>query len=360
MSTPSDPAPTVILGPDAVTDPSTAREVLEAAFAARGLAGEVRYTADVREFDAEIRSAAGDSVVVPGAVPLAEIIGARFVRVDLDACERLDTTGVRTHIRGRGLGGLRYAVDAWYFHRLHPAAVVSYGDHPEQVIDVRTPEGPGPHPVAVLIHGGYWKPWWDRDLMDAAAVDLTARGYATWNVEYRRPAEHGWDATTADVGAALAAVGSAPAAFDRDRVVILGHSAGGQLALCAGADAAVIRPILLVSLAGVLDLRTADDRWLGDGAVSAALGHRYTPASEAYRHSSPLERVPLGIPQVVVCGEADASDLREITRHYTSRAAEAGDRVELVEAPGDHFAVIDPDSAIWRRTIEKVTASMSR
>lgn len=352
--------PTVIFGPDALTDADIAREVLRSAFAARDLDGDVLCTADAREFEDEIRSAAPGSVVVPGPARLAEIAGAAFVRVDLGVCERLHTTGLRTHIRGRGLEGLRYAVDAWHFHRLHPARVFAYGDHPEQVIEVRSPEGPGPHPVAVLIHGGYWKPWWDRDLMDAAAVDLTARGYATWNVEYRRPVEHGWDATTADVAAALAAIGSAPATFDRDRVVVLGHSAGGQLALRVAADATVVRPVLLVSLAGVLDLRTADDRWLGDGAVSAALGHRYAPDSELYRQSSPLERLPIGIPQLVVCGAADAPDLREISRHYAARATVAGDRVELVEAPGDHFAVIEPRSAIWRHTIEKVTDFVGR
>ncbi|MGF6888279.1 acetyl esterase/lipase [Nocardia sp. GAS34] len=364
MSTVPEPGPTVIFGPDAVTDPDTAREVLGSAFAQRGLAGDVRFAGDAHGFDSVIRSAAPDSVVVPGVVRLAEVPGAEFVHVDLVARDRIDAGGVRTYIRGRGLDGLRYAVDAWYFHRLRPATLVSYGERAEQVVDVRTPAGPGPHPVAVLIHGGYWKPWWDRDLMDAAAVDLTARGFATWNIEYRRPGAHGWDATTADVAAALAAIGAAPASFDRDRVVVLGHSAGGQLALRAGADAvasgAPVRPALLVSLAGVLDLRTADERGLGDGAVQAALGHRYHPASEVYRSSSPLERVPIGIPQVAVCGDADVPDLREITRHYARRATAAGDRVELVQPPGDHFAVIDPRSESWRRTIEAMTASLHR
>src|SRR6266567_6582050 len=112
MSPLLDPAPTVILGPDAVTEPRTAHEVLDKAFAARGLTGEVLSTASAREFDAEIRSAARGSVVVPGTAPLAEIIGARFLRVDLGARERLDAPGVRLHIRGRGLEGLRDAVDA--------------------------------------------------------------------------------------------------------------------------------------------------------------------------------------------------------------------------------------------------------
>ncbi|MGC0363885.1 acetyl esterase/lipase [Rhodococcus sp. 27YEA15] len=354
---------TVILGPDAVIDLQTAAETVERAAGARGIAVEIHSTASAREFEAAVRSARPDTIVVPGSALLPDVVDAAFVRVDLDARRRVVTAGVRVQIRGRGLDGLRYAVDSWYFNQRKPATVRSYGEHSDQQIDLRIPDGPGPHPVAVLIHGGYWKPWWDRDLMDAAAVDLTARGFATWNVEYRRPGEYGWDATTDDVAASLAALESMADSLDLRRIAVLGHSAGGQLAFRAGADAvssgAVVQPSLLVSLAGVLDLRTADERHLGDGAVSMALGHRYSPESATYRLSSPIERLPIGIPQLTVCGAADSSDLRDIARRYTKTASTTTDLVDIVEGPGDHFAVIDPGSELWRRTIDRMTDALT-
>ncbi|MFJ4654257.1 alpha/beta hydrolase family protein [Nocardia sp. NPDC088792] len=346
----------VVFGPDAVAHPPTAEELLAQAMTRRGVTGELVRTADTAEFRSAVRAAPTDCVVVPGFSNLPELSGSTVIRVDFDTRALDLAAGVRAHIRGRGLDGLRFAVDSWYFHRAHPATVRPYGEHPWQRIELRIPPGPGPFPVAVLIHGGYWKRWWDSDLMDALAVDLTARGIATCNVEYRRPATHGWAATTMDVTTAFGVLASIPA-LDLDRIVVFGHSAGGQLALRLGADTAraTVRPSLLVSLAGVLDLRIADQRWLGDGAVSAALGHRYSPtstAAEIYRQSSPAERLPIGIPQLVVCGRDDDPDLREISNHYALRAAAAGDRVQTLEVSGDHWSVIDPDSEIWCRIRE--------
>lgn len=347
----------VVVGPDAVADPATAVELLSRACEARGVTSRPMFTADVPEFDTAVRAAAplGEFVVVPGALS-RNTFDAQIIRVDFDRCAADLSPGVRRHIRGRGLEGLRYAVDDWYFHRFHPPTTVTYGPHSQQRVEMRIPSGRGPFPVAVLIHGGYWKPWWDSDLMDAMAVDLTARGYATCNVEYRRPAEFDWATTTNDVATAFAALATAPWAdrLDLDRIVAFGHSAGGQLAVRAAADTTTPRLALVVSLAGVLDLRTADERWLGEGAVSAALGHRHTPDSEIYRGASPIERLPIGVPQLVVCGLDDDPDLLEISRHYAVRAKASNDRVEVLESPGDHFAVIDPGSEIWHRIADRV------
>ncbi|GAA5109080.1 alpha/beta hydrolase [Nocardia iowensis] len=348
----------VVFGPDVVTHWRTAAELLAEAFAVHEVSGEVVLTGDAAEFAAAVRAAGPDDefIVVPGSAALPDDAAGRVVRVDFGRCELDRSACVRVHIRGRGLEGLRYAVASWYFHRFHPPTVVGYGPHPYQRVDMRIPSGPGPFPVAVLIHGGYWKPWWDFDLMDAMAVDLTSRGYATWNVEYRRPAESDWAATTEDVATAFAAIATAPEAsrLDLDRIVVLGHSAGGQLAFRLAADTAPasLRPALVVSLAGVLDLRAADHRHLGDGAVAAALGQRYSPESEVYRQASPIARLPIGVPQLVVCGLHDEPDMLEMSRHYTDRAAAANDRVTMLEAPGEHFAVIDPGSEIWRQIVQ--------
>ncbi|MEE3920513.1 alpha/beta hydrolase [Micromonospora sp. BRA006-A] len=219
------------------------------------------------------------------------------------------------HLAGRGLWGLAWAI-RHAVHRLRaPATRIAYGPDPDQWGDLRLPSSPaaGPAPVAVLLHGGFWRSIWGADLMDALAADLARRGYASWNLEYRRPDRHGWDATTQDVEAGLRALRE-PARdrlVDLDRIVVLGHSAGGQLALRAAADLAARpggpRVALAVSLAGVLDLTEGERRYLGDGAVAAALGGSPVTAPRRYAESDPMLRLPTGCPHCSCRGPRTAS-----------------------------------------------------
>ncbi|MGU3292563.1 alpha/beta hydrolase [Williamsia sp. M5A3_1d] len=222
---------------------------------------------------------------------------------------------------------------------------VTYGDHADQHIAVRQPSA-DPRWTAVLIHGGYWRTPYRLDLMDPMADSLAAAGVAVWNVEYRRPDSHGWAATTADVAAALAAVEA------DGPIAVIGHSAGGQLALRVAAD--TDRPVLGVSLAGVIDLETADERGMGDGAVANALGHRFDPRSPDDVASSPRHRLPLGVPQVIACGTDDDPNLVDISADYVQAATAAGDEVATVTAPGDHFAIIDPSTRLWAATLAAI------
>lgn len=335
----------IVAGPDVFADRPTADALVAEALTARGRTGGIVDRA----------SGSGEVIVVPGSGrPVDTSEYESVVRVDLGTAAPDRSDGIRAHIRARGLGGLRYAIDTVHFHRLHPARVVTYGEHVDQRIDVRTPEGGGPFPVAVLVHGGYWRTPWELDSLDAMAVDLTARGYATCNVEYRRPDEHGWDTTRADIAAALEAARSE---FPSSKVVVFGHSAGGQLALRLAADAAP-KPDVAVSLAGVLDLKIADERWLGDGAVSNAIGGRYDDAREIYEASSPRALLPLGMPQIVACALSDDPNLLEIARAYVAAARAAGDEVRWVDGPGGHFAVVDPDAQIYRDLVGAVDEAL--
>ncbi|WP_432486741.1 alpha/beta hydrolase [Kineococcus sp. SYSU DK018] len=367
MTTPGT-APRVLLvtAPGVLPCPRTAREVLEGAAAARGARARLVTTGSAAEFhDAVAEAAAGGEFLLMPAGPAAvdtsglPLQGARVLRVDLDERGPDTSVAVRRHLRGRGLDGIRYAVDAWHFHRTSPAVQHPYGEHADQRAELRLPPGEGPFPVAVLVHGGYWRSRWENDLMEAMAADLTGRGFATWNVEYRRPDAHGWNATTADVAAALQALAGVGGPLDLSRVVTLGHSAGGQLvgrlAADCGADPLLaVRPALTVSLAGCLDLVTTDRRWIGEGAAALALGGRAGDRPEVYAASSPLARLPVGLPIAVVCGRQDSLDLLDISRAFAAAAAAAGDDVLVLEDEGDHFSVIDPRSGIWPGIVDLV------
>jgi acetyl esterase/lipase len=236
-----------------------------------------------------------------------------------------------------------------------------YGRDADQFGELRMPApDAAPPAVAVLVHGGYWRSRWQLDLMDALAIDLQRRGFASWNIEYRRPDRHGWDATAADVDAAVRHLDTLAGRFPVDlaRLVLIGHSAGGQLAARAAADLVVSsagpRPAVLVSLAGVLDLAEAHRRHLGDGAVAAALGGSPADRPDVYRAASPSARVPLGIGQVIVTVRGDDPGLNEVSDRYVAAARAAGDRVTVIEGDGDHFTLIDPASRVWADTMDRV------
>jgi acetyl esterase/lipase len=250
-------------------------------------------------------------------------------------------------------------------HKVPPARQIAYGSHPDQVGNLHLPDAAaaGPWPVVVLVHGGFWKWGWDRTLMTALARDLAGRGVAAWNVEYRRVGQEGggWPGTLADVAAAADALADLEE-VDATRVVAVGHSAGGHLALWlagrhrlpAGAPGAGprVRPCGAVSQAGVSDLvRGAADR-LGDGACQGLLGGEPDEVPDRYVVASPAALLPLGVPQLLVHGTDDDVVPPGQSRCYADAARAAGDAVELVELPGaDHFDVIEAAHPAWAAVV---------
>ena len=234
-----------------------------------------------------------------------------------------------------------------------PAPAVAYGAHPEQVANLHLPaEDGGPWPTVVLVHGGFWRQRWDRTTTTPLARDLSERGFAAWNLEYRRA---GWPATLNDVAAGIDALAEQHD-LDADRVVAVGHSAGGQLALCAAARSRV-RLRAVVSLAGVVDLVAAAGANLGDGACQAFLGGEPADVPERYAAASPAAMLPLGLRQVLVHGSNDDIVPPSQSRDYAAAARAAGDEVELVEPPGaDHFDVVEPTHQAWLEVAERLPA----
>jgi len=351
----------VLLGPGVVADAALLAEVTTDTCAALGVTGRLVRADTPAEVSQRLGEVAADptavAVVLPGPVPavraLAERAGAadRTVWYDLSVVEPLPVAPGGVHLAGRGVFGLVWAIRHGYWRVAAPARRVWYGTHPEQWADLRLPATAPPRGGAVLLHGGFWRSVWGADLMDALAVDLTRRGFVTWNLEYRRPDRFGWEVTAADVAAGLAHLATVPE-VDPDRVAVLGHSAGGQLALRAAADGVRVR--VVVSLAGVLDLAEGDRREIGTGAVTAALAGGVADRPERYAAADPLARVPIGVRQLIVQGQQDDLDLIDFNRRYVAAARAAGDEVTYLEAPGDHFAVIDPAAPIWQQTVARM------
>lgn len=219
---------------------------------------------------------------------------------------------------------------------------IAYGGDPAQYGEVTQPAGTA-RGVAVVVHGGFWKPAYGIEYARPLVPSLAAAGWAVWAVEYRRGT--GAADTLVDVRAAL----DARPEVDGP-VVGIGHSAGGHLVTWAAAGGGLTH---VVSQAGVLDLRTAHELGLGDGAVEAFLGHPPGPADDG---ADPIRQVPLDVPVWCVHGRADDVVPIGQSRAYVAAARAAGATAELVEVEGDHFVVIDPDSTVWARTLEILDA----
>jgi acetyl esterase/lipase len=232
----------------------------------------------------------------------------------------------------------------------------AYGADPAQVADLLLPSIHGPHPVVVLLHGGFWRARFDRTLMAALAVDLADRGWASWNVEYRRVGNGGGvPETLDDVRAAIGALARVTQAVDSERVVVVGHSAGGQLGLCVADEPSVAA---VVSLAGVCDLATAYADAIGDSAVRAFMGAAPAERPDAYALGDPLSRIPAGARVLLVHGDSDPRVPVEQSRRYAQASGAAGvEDCELLELPGvDHFAVIDPRTPAWATIAARLDA----
>jgi acetyl esterase/lipase len=247
-----------------------------------------------------------------------------------------------------------------------------YGPDRSQRADLHLPASAGPHPVMILIHGGSWRKRYGRIVMRALARDLLKQGWAVWNIEYRRIGNGGgWPLTFADVAAAIDHLELLQAPLDRARISVLGHSAGGHLALWAagrdrlpaGAPGAVkggsrISVCRAISLAGVCDLAGAYREWHG-GAVRALMGGSAQEFPERYAVGDPLALVPVKMPVLLVHGAIDETVSVGLSRRYARAAVAAGGECELVEIAGEagrHRAHIDPRGVGWeavRRWLEQ-------
>ncbi|MEO6823047.1 MAG: alpha/beta hydrolase [Candidatus Nanopelagicales bacterium] len=222
-----------------------------------------------------------------------------------------------------------------------------WGEGAGDVADVRPGNGHGP--LLVLLHGGFWRPAYDRTHTRPMTQALAEAGWAVAAPEYRRePGDP--DATCQDVRHALATLPALVSGHD-GRVVVAGHSAGGHLALWAAATCPAPGLVRTVGLGAVADLALAEQLGLGGGAVPAFLGAvaatrpDLDPAMASGSAGSPA-------PVVLVHGRQDLVVPVSVARSYADRHPSTG----LVEVPGaGHFALIDPRSMAWPAVVHALT-----
>lgn len=253
-------------------------------------------------------------------------------------------------------------------HRIH------YGDDPLMFGDLRLPKGPGTHPVAVVIHGGCWRSENDLTHISHLSAALTRVGVATWTLEYRRIGDKGggWPGTFQDVATGTDYLRTLAPRFSLDlsRVVLVGHSAGGHLALWLAARRNLpqqsplftpdpIRVRAVVSLAGITDLRTfGKDGGYCNASVRMLLGGSIEEVKDRYAQSNPIELLPIGVPVRLLHGALDTIVPVQQSRDFAQKARSKGDDVQVSVIQGvAHFDLIAPFSPAWK-TVERTIHSL--
>ncbi len=259
------------------------------------------------------------------------------------------------------------------FRALEPAAAgvsIAREDGPATPGQLRLPAGPGPHPVAVVVHGGCWSAIADPDYMSHLSDALTRFGWATWSPTFVRRDDVGgaWPGMLEDVGRAFDHLRTfaEPYRLDLSRIVTVGHSSGGHLALWLAARPSLrtsgdgarlrgvdpLRPIGVVGLAPITDLgdfHARSDRGCPASAVSDLLAGEPDRRPDRMALADPAGLLPIGVPQLLLSGELDWTVPTAHVERYARCAAASGDPAEAHEVPdAGHFELVWPGHATWR------------
>ncbi len=241
--------------------------------------------------------------------------------------------------------------------------IIRYGSDEPQFAQLHQPSSKGPHPVIVTIHGGFWRAQYDLHYLEPFCREFMQLGVAMLNVEYRRIGHRdgGWPGTFEDImrcAERLRDIANENA-LDLERVIALGHSAGGHLALWLGAQSPIkLRGV--AALAGLSDLRRAADLKLSNRAVEELLGGGPATVPERYQFASPIERLPFGVSQRLLHGEFDADVPYDMSVRYVVKAKELGDDAELITLHGaGHFDLIKPGTKEFGIVVNQATALLN-
>ena len=262
--------------------------------------------------------------------------------------------------------------------RIPPDIQIAYGPGSAQVVDLFLPKGRGPHPVVVLIHGGCFLARFEGLAQTSGiAADLARRGYAVWNMEYRKLGEPGagYPGTFQDVAAAIDRIRvEAPQyRLDPRRVIAVGHSAGGHLALWAASRGRLpansplrtgnpLKISAVVALAGLGDLKGQGRAFAlpcGDDTLERLID--ISGRTDPYADTSPAELLPTGARVLMIHGAYDHVLPPYIGRDYALLARAAGDPAEAITLPdAGHFDVVIPTTAAWKAVVKTLAREMAR
>ena len=231
-----------------------------------------------------------------------------------------------------------------------------YAAHGQGRADLYVPrDGERPHPVVVLVHGGYWRAMYGKIVMKPLAADLVRRGYAAWNIEYRRIGRRqggGYPMTFEDVAAAIDKLASvAGDRLDMSDVTLVGHSAGGHLALWAASRTdSEVDFKRVIAQAPIVNLVACGP------PAHALMGGTPDDLPDRYAECDPMQLLPLSVPTAVVHGSDDMTIPIARSREYVEAARAAGAEIELLDpSPGGHRSHIDPRSSAWRAAVDWLT-----
>jgi acetyl esterase/lipase len=242
---------------------------------------------------------------------------------------------------------------------------IAYGSDPHQFADLRLPKSSkGPYPFLMNIHGGFWRAKYNLDHAAHLCAALTSHGIATVNVEYRRVGNPGgaWPGTFSDIRSVYRLFQQSAAKYnlDQGKSAVMGHSAGGQLALCLAAHEPDVSRV--ISLAGVTDLQRAYQLHLSNDAVVEFMRGTPSEVPDHYREADPMSLSIPNAQQALIHGTADDVVPAAFSRDYVDskqkRAGKEKEQVRLLEiAAAGHFDLIDPHSKAWpvvERTVRQL------
>ena len=236
---------------------------------------------------------------------------------------------------------------------------VGYGRDRNQFMDLRMAKGKGPHPLAICIHGGFWRAKYDLEYLGHLCAASTAKEVTTANLEYRRVgnAGGGWPGTFEDIRAGYQFLlqNARRYEFDASRVIVLGHSAGGQLAFCLAAHEPGVKAA--ISLAGLVDLQRTYELHLSNDAVVEFLGGKPAEVVDHYREADPM-KLAIHARQWLVHGGMDDIVPPSFSKDYVGAKAKEDAKLVAIAGAG-HFEIVDPRSGVWGE-VERVVVEAGK
>ena len=260
------------------------------------------------------------------------------------------------------------AEDYQRFPTVEPHHRYDYGSDPQQFAELTLPATTPPHPLIVLVHGGGYREMYNLRPLGPIVASLAEAGFAVWNIEYRRFGNGGeYPRMFQDVAAAADTLAQIAEAHELDlgKVISMGHSAGGHLALWlagrrkikASSPLGGSAPLAIhgvVALAPLADVSHGSESDLSSDALLAVMGGTASSAPQAYRDGCPAQLLPLGVAHTTLVGSEDLAMLAN-ARRFVKAAQAAGDAARLIVLPGaGHFEIVAVDCDEWRAVAQAV------